>query len=170
MSHIGSNRDPCSPRSKLRALPTLAAVALATCLHSGATLAGEHDNCSDARGNLSVVNNGDGTTSGTITQGGRLNGSTQALFTSALTPTPDPSTFSYTDDYAVTSSKGVLKARNVGLFEVAAGLFSEIARIDPSTSTGRFAGATGVLYINGTTPDGGATFEAEITGEVCVQK
>lgn len=153
--------------SRLGTLPTLAAITLTACLYSQATWAGEHSDCTEASGHLSVVNNGNGTTSGAITQGGRLNGSTQALFTSALTPTPDPSTFSYTDDFAVTSHRGVLKARNVGIFDVVAGLFSEIAQIDPAASTGRFAGATGVLYVNGTTTDGGATFRAEITGEVC---
>lgn len=170
MSRIGSNRDASSPHRRLGTLPTLAAIALTACLHSGAAWAGDRGNCTEARGHLSVVNNFDGTTSGTITQGGRLNGSTQALFTSALTPTPDPSAFSYTDDFAVTSSRGVLKARNVGIFDVVAGLFTEIARIDPSSSTGRYAGATGVLYINGTTTDGGATFQAVITGEVCVPR
>lgn len=154
--------------SKLRTLAILVAFASTACLYSQATLAGSGRNCKMARGNLSVVNNGNGTTSGTITQGGRLNGTTQALFTSALTPTPDPSSLSYTDDFTVTSSTGVLKARNVGIFDVAVGLFSEIARIDPSASTGRFAGATGVLYINGMTTDGGATFQAEITGEICI--
>jgi hypothetical protein len=84
-----------------------------------------------------------------------------------LTPTPDPNAFSYTDDFAVATNKGLLKTNNVGIFDVVMGLFSEIARIDPSASTGRFAGATGVLYVNGATTDGGATFQAEITGEVC---
>lgn len=148
-------------------LQTLAAIAVAACLCSQAAWAGDHGSCTQARGHLSVVNNGNGTTSGTISQGGRLNGSTQAIFTSGFTLTPDPNTFSYTDDFAITSSKGVLKASNVGVFDVVAGLFSEIARIDPSASTGRFAGATGVLYVNGTTTDGGATFQAEISGEVC---
>jgi len=37
-------------------------------------------------GNLSVVNNLDGTTSGTITQGGKLNGTTKAIFNSAPIP------------------------------------------------------------------------------------
>jgi hypothetical protein len=50
---------------------------------------------------------------------------------------------------------------------VATGLFSEIARIDSNASTEDFAGATGALYINGKTADGGATFQAEITGEIC---
>jgi hypothetical protein len=108
--------------------------------------------------------------SGTITQGGILNGTTQAVFTSMFTPTPDPTTFSFTDDLSVTTSirpGGVLKTHNVAIFDVAAGVFSAIDRIDPNASTGQFAGATGVLYINGKTPDGGATIQAEITGEIC---
>ena len=123
--------------------------------------------CQKVQGNLSVVNNGDGTTSGTITQGGRLNGITQAAFTSTFTPTPDPTTVSFTDDLTLTNNKGVLKTHNVGIFDLATGLFSAINRIDPNTSTGGFAGATGVLYINGKTTDGGMTFQAEITGEIC---
>ena len=134
------------------------------------TLAGDDSDCKKVRGDLSVINNGNGTTSGAITQGGRLNGTTQALFTSALTPTPDATTFSYTDNFTVTSNGGVLKTRNVGILDGAAGLFTEFARIDPSTSTGRFAGATGVLYVNGATTDNGATFKAEIAGEICFAK
>ncbi len=71
-----------------------------------------------------------------------------------LRSTPDPNTFSYNDDFTVTTNHGVLKTHNVGIFDVATGLFSEIARIDPNASTGDFAGATGVLYINGKTADG----------------
>jgi hypothetical protein len=56
---------------------------------------------------------------------------------------------------------------NVGIFDVVTGVFSAIDRIDPDASTGDFAGATGVLYINGKTTDGGATIQAEITGEIC---
>ena len=114
-----------------------------------------------------MVNNGNGTTSGTITQGGRLNATTQAAFTSSFTPTPEPSTFSFTDDLTLTTINGVLRTHNVGIFNVATGVFSAINRIDPNASTGDFAGATGVLYINGKTADGGATFQAEISGEIC---
>lgn len=124
-------------------------------------------NCAKAKGDLLVVSNADGTTSGTITHGGKLKGTTQAVFTSAPTATPDANTLSYTDDFTITTNKGVLKTHNIGIFDVVLGLFSEIARIDPNASTGVFAGATGVLYINGTTTDAGATFQAEITGEVC---
>jgi hypothetical protein len=144
-----------------------ALVALAISLFSLAQSASAVSDCKKVQGSLSVVNNGNGTTSGTITQGGRLNGTTQAVFTSAFTPTPDPTTVSFTDDLTVTTVRGVLKTHNVGLYDVATGLFSAINRIDPTTSTGDFAGATGVLYINGKTTDGGATFQGEITGEIC---
>jgi hypothetical protein len=152
---------------KIRTPVTHALVALIIGLFSLPQSVTAVSNCQQAKGNLSVVNNGNGTTSGTITQSGKLHGTTQAVFTSALTPTADPNTFSYTDDFNVTTNRGILRTHNVGLFDVATGLFSEIAWIDPNASTGDFAGATGVLYINGKTTDGGATFQAEITGEIC---
>ncbi len=157
---------------KIRILATFAFVVLTIGLFSSSQLASAVSDCKKVKGNLSVVNNGNGTTSGTITQGGKLNGTTQAVFTSAFTPTPDSNTFSFTDDLSITITRGrintgVLKTHNVGIFDVATGLFSAIDRIDPNASTGDFAGTTGVLYINGKTTDGGATFQAEITGEIC---
>ena len=50
------------------------------------------------------------------------------------------------------------------------GIFTDIGRIDGANSTGIFAGATGVLFLSGTLPDGGATFEDEITGEICLDR
>lgn len=145
----------------------LAVIALAIGVFALSQPAAAAGDCTKSKGNLLVVNNGNGTTSGTILQGGKLNGITQVVFTSAFIPTPDANTISYTDDFTVTTNKGVLKTHNVGVFDVALGLFSEIARIDPNASTDAFAGATGVLYINGTTADSGATFQAAITGEIC---
>lgn len=122
--------------------------------------------CKQAIGTLNAVNNGN-SASGTITQAGRLNGTTEAVHTSGFTPTSDPTTFSFTDDLTLTTNQGVLKTHNVVIFDVARGLFSAIARIDPNSSTGDFAGATGVLYLNGRTIDGGATVQAEVTGNIC---
>lgn len=152
---------------RIRTLVTFALVALTIGLFSLTPSASAVSDCKNLHGTLSVVNNGNGTTSGTLTQGGRLNGTTQAMFTSSFTPTPDPSTFSFTDDLTLTTGNGVLKTHNVGIFDVATGVFSAINRIDPNASTGDFAGATGLLYVNGKTADGGATFQAEITGEIC---
>ena len=150
-----------------RTLATFALVALTIGLLPLAQSASAVSDCQKAKGHLSIVNNGNGTTSEIITQGGRLNGTAQAVFTSMFTPTPDPTTFSFTDDFTLTTNQGVLKTHSVGIYDVATGLLSIIARIDPNASTGDFAGATGVLYINGKTNDGGATFQAEITGEIC---
>lgn len=152
---------------RITTLATFAFVALTIGLTPLSESASPAKDCKQAKGNLSVVNNFDGSTSGVITQGGRLDGSTQAVFTSAFTSTPDPSAFSFTDDLTVTTKKGALKTHNVGVFDGARGLFSAINRIDPSTSTGDFAGTTGVLYISGKTTDGGTTFEAEVTGVIC---
>jgi hypothetical protein len=148
-------------------LKTFASVALTLSLFMSSQSVSAVSGCRNVKGNESVVNNGDGTTSGTITHGRKLNGTTQTVFTSAFTPTPDPTCFSFTDDLTLTTNDGVLQTHNVTLFDTANGLFSAIARIDPAASTGDFAGATGVLYINGRTTDGGATFEAELTGEIC---
>ncbi len=149
---------------KIRTLMTFASVALTISLFSlaqSASAGGSH--CMRVNGNLS---GGGGL--GTITQGGRLNGTTQAVFTSMPIPTSDPTTISFTDDLTVTTyHNGVLRTHNVAIFDTARGVFTAIDRIDPNTSTGMFAGATGVLYINGRTPDGGATIQAEITGEIC---
>ncbi len=137
---------------------------LITAVVATSVLAGD---CQQVKGIESVVNNGNGTTSGTITEGGKLNGTTQTVFTSAFTPTPEPSTFSFTDDLTLTTNKGILRTHNVTLFDAATGLFTALARIDANTSSGEFAGATGVLYINGKTTDGGATFQGEVTGSMC---
>ena len=150
-----------------RTLGTFALVALTVGLFPIAQSASTLSDCQKAKGHLSIVNNGNGTTSEIITQGGRLNGTAQAVFTSAFTPTSDPTTFSFTDDFTVTTNNGVLRTHSVGIYDVATGLLSIIARINPNAGTGDFAGAAGVLYINGKTTDGGATFQAEITGEIC---
>ena len=152
---------------KNRVLPTFALVALSIGLFSSSRSVLAVSDCQKAKGSESVVNNGNGTTSGTITQGGKLNGTTRTVFTSGFTPTTEPNTFSFTDDLTLTTNEGVLRTHNVTLFDAANGVFSAIARIDPNASTGDFAGAVGVLYINGKTTDGGATFQGEITGEIC---
>ncbi len=152
---------------KIRTLATFALVVLTIGLFSLAQSASAVSDCKKAKGNISLVSNGNGTFSGTIPQGGKLNGTALAVFTSAFTPTPDQTTFSFTDNLTVTTNSGILRTHNVGVFDVATGLFTAFDRIDPNASTGDFAGATGVLYLNGKTTDGGATFQAEITGEVC---
>ncbi len=151
----------------MKKLTTLVFVTLTITFFSMTGPASANRDCTKVKGNLKVLNNGNGTTSGAIAQGGRLNGATAAIFTSGFTPTPDPNAFSLTDDLTITTHRGVLMTHNVAILDVATGLFTAINRIDPHASSGRFSGATGVLYVNGSTADGGATFEAEIAGEIC---
>lgn len=162
---------------KTKKLTTLVAVVFTFCSfpleHS--TSAQEHSTsaqsayrrCRNVNGKLSEVNSANGTT-GRITNGGILNGTTQLIFTSGVLATPDPTTVSYTDDFSVTTNRGVLKTHNAGIFDFATGLFSEIARIDPDGSSGIFAQATGSLFTSGKTSDGGATYLSNITGEICL--
>jgi hypothetical protein len=152
---------------KIRIAAAFAFVALTIGLFSVSPSVSASRGCQKVKGNASAVNNGNGTASGTITQGGRLDGTTQTVFTSAFAATPDPTTFSFTDNLTLTTNKGVLQTHNVTLGDIANGVFTVIARIDPTASTGDFAGATGVLYINGKITDGGAAFQEEITGEIC---
>lgn len=153
-----------STTSRYAALVVIGSIAASLC--QGA-IADDRRKCKSVDADLAVIANGDGTTRGTVKHGGKLDGTSRAVFTSALVATPNPAAFSYTDDFSITTDRGVLKAHNVGLFVVSNGLFSEIAVIDSGTSTGNFAAATGSLYITGKTSDGGATFQAEITGEIC---
>lgn len=127
--------------------------------------------CPPVKANLSVKNLGDGTMRGIITSDDRkrLNGTAMLVSTGVFTPTPDSTTYSFTDDLVFESvaGKGILRTHNVGIIDVATGLFTSINRIDPKASEGFFEGAFGVLYIHGRTFDGGETFNAEVTAEIC---
>jgi hypothetical protein len=104
--------------------------------------------------------------SGTIVQGGRLNGTSQVVLATGFAPTADPFTFSFTDNFTLTTSEGVLRTHNVSLFDTANGVSTAVARIDPNSSEGIFAGATGVLFLNGMVTDSVGGFLATITGEI----
>lgn len=157
-------------RLRIKKIATFTLVALTIGLFSSAQTVSAKG-CPAVKANLSVKNNGDGTMSGIITSedSKRLNGTALSVSTSVFTPTPDVTTYSFTDDLTFKSvaAKGILRTHNVGIIDVATGLFSSINRIDPKESEGFFEGAFGVLYINGRTYDGGETFYAEVTGEIC---
>ena len=116
------------------------------------------------------VYRGGNTTSGTVTEGNILSGKTLTIFTSAAFPTPVSSMVSYSGDLTITTNQGQLKVLNVYLYDSGTGLFTVLGRIDSNSSTGRFAGATGVLYINGKTVGTAIpfTYPASISGEICL--
>lgn len=128
--------------------------------------------CKEAKGTWVDVFTGGNTTSGTITKGGILNGTTLTVYTSGAFPTPVPTTVSYTGDLTITTDKGQLKTSTVFLYDFPTGLWTAMGRINTVASTGRFAEATGVLYFNGRTVGSAVpiTYPSEIAGEICLVK
>ncbi len=86
----------------------------------------------------------------------------------ALTSPPLNPTDHYTGDFTITTKKGVLKTRSVGVFElVGNGLGTQFDRVLPDQSTGKFAGATGVLYFNFLSDSSGTAFTSSYSGQIC---
>jgi hypothetical protein len=113
------------------------------------------------------------TTAGTIR--GDLRGTTS--FTgdaSSLTPISGPSspplnsTFSYTGDLIITTRKGTLTTRSIGVFElVPFGVGTQFDRV--ISGTGKFQGATGLLYFNFTANSDLSGFTSSVAGELCLE-
>lgn len=152
--------------AKTRNLITLGAVVLTFCLLTLQETASAQsaNNCMRVKGTFLDVTSS-GSTTGTITNGGILNGTTETVFNGDFV-FPDPTTVSFTGDYSLTTERGVLKTHNVYIFDFARGVGTALYRIDPNVSTGVFVGATGVLYSNGKATDS-ATVQGHLVGEIC---
>ncbi len=147
---------------------TRATAVVALGLFSLAECAWGQSNCKQAKGDAVVVAVGAGPASGPITNGGGLNGTVTQVFTSAAFPTPDPTIVSFAGDLTITTNQGQLKASVVTLFDFSNGVGTSQARINPASSTGRFAGATGFLFFNGqATASSPFTDHLEIAGQIC---
>lgn len=112
-----------------------------------------------------------GTVSGPVTNGGILNGQLEDVinFGAGFIFTPDPTVISYTTSLTITTLLGQLKASPVTTQSVVTGSGAEWGSIDPDTSTGRFAGATGLIFVH-FKPVGDPSvgpYEAEITADIC---
>jgi hypothetical protein len=106
---------------------------------------------------------------GTITQGGILNGTTVTVFTGGPSSTPDAVTFTFANTLTITTIQGQLKVKVVNLFHVPTTVASGFGNIDTNASTGRFAGATGTLFINGKAiSDNPFTVKFDVSGEICL--
>jgi hypothetical protein len=126
-------------------------------------------NCKQVKGEQAAVFDPvTNTSTGSITKGGLLNGTAWEAFGTAVAPTPDPTTVSFTADFTIATPHGDLKASNVYILDVVTGFAAILGRINPTTSTGMFAGATGVLHIAGKTISfDPLTVQGEMTGEIC---
>jgi hypothetical protein len=76
----------------------------------------------------------------------------------------------YTTDLTITTIHGQLKVTPVTTQSIVTGAGTEWGNINPTTSTGRFAGATGLIFIT-FKPIGDPSigpYEAEFSGEICL--
>ncbi len=128
----------------------------------------ENANCKQVKGNL-TVNFGPGTASGVLTNGSVLNGTVESVFApGSVVPTADPTAITFSGTTSITTNKGVLVTRDVYLIDFVLTLGPGMLRIDPATSSGEFAGATGLIYLNPNVE--GPLGHAEIGGQICFAK
>ena len=131
-----------------------------------------NSNCKKLKGHgVQVFDPATGVVSGAVTNAGILNGTLEEVIDIAggFVFTPDPTVVSYRSSLTITTIHGQLRARPVTTQSIVTGAGGEWANIDPSASTGRFAGATGLIYI-AFKPVGDPSvgpYVADITGEVC---
>ena len=150
-------------------ITTMMALAFSICLLNGVSsiqAQPTHRRCKAVRGNLGVVFS-PGAANGSITNGGFLNGSVaQAFNPGSVVPTADPTSITFTGDSTITTIHGTLVTRDVYLFDFVRLLGPAMFRVDPVASTGIFAGAEGVIYLN---PVSAATDtgQAELGGRIC---
>ena len=93
-----------------------------------------------------------------------------ATFDSDGFPTPVPTAFSYTAAFTLATRHGKLKGTRLFLSDVGTGWSVDMTNIDPGASTGIFAGATGVLYVNqveSNTAPPPTTYRSEVRAVIC---
>jgi hypothetical protein len=132
-----------------------------------------NSNCKKLKGiRIDVFDPATGIVNGTVTHAGILNGSTEDVinFDAGFVVTPDPNVVAYTGDSTITTIHGQLKISAVITQSIVTGVFTQLGNIDPNTSTGKFAGATGVIFFNGV-PIGDPSigpYKSVIGGEICL--
>jgi hypothetical protein len=151
------------PISRKLTIPVSAILGLG--LLSVSQSARAQSNCKDITGHTVQIPSAGG---GPVTNAGDLTGTATAVFFGPPFPTNEPNTFSFTFNFTLTTHLGELKATVVNLYDNATGVTTGQGRIDPAASTGRFAGATGILFLSGTTPSFSPfTVELDLSGKIC---
>jgi hypothetical protein len=160
--------------SVLRRLPGFALLILAipSSLLFESPVAAQSNSCIRAEGEWLDTLNGPGT-SGITAGAGLLNGTTETVYSPAFVVTPDPNVVSFIAETTITTNQGLLVTNNVYLYNFVTGVGTAFGTINAGASTGRFAGATGVIYFNtiqtiGAFPN--QSFKSTITGAVCLAR
>lgn len=129
-------------------------------------------NCKKIRGNsVQVFDPATGVVSGPVTNAGILNGTINDVidFGAGFLFTPDPNVLAYLTDFTITTTHGQLKSKPVTTQSIITSVGAEWGSIDPNTSTGAFAGATGTFWLS-FKPIGDPVigpWEADLTVEIC---
>jgi hypothetical protein len=130
--------------------------------------------CHVVQGNLvEVFDPATNGTTGTIRNAGWLNGTVEAVFNSGTFTTPDPNKVTFSSTVTITTPHGVLHGiGRVYLFDFVTGRGSDITNIDSESSTGIFAGATGVVYSNLLKTVSVATgpYHSVLTARICLPR
>ncbi len=106
---------------------------------------------------------GGGSTTATISNGGLLEGTTQANF--AASGSPPTLALSGTVKFLTNNDGATLTVSVTGTFNLSNGQFAASGPV--SASTGKLAGATGSLAFEGVENLNNGTFTETITGNVC---
>lgn len=119
-------------------------------LPGGNSIRSANSDCKTIRANsFQLFDPSTGTVSGPVTNSGILDGNLEDVINlgAGFLPTPDPTVFAYTTDFTITTLHGKLKAAPVTIQSVVTGNGAEWGEINPSTSTGKFAGASGSISV-----------------------
>jgi hypothetical protein len=126
--------------------------------------------CKKVKGNMvQVADPSSHSATGTISNGGFLNGTSMAVFNSSPTATPVPTQVTFTSTFVLTTNHGQLNGNATYLFDFSTGQGTAIVKIDPAVGTGIFAEATGVLFVNLLKSDtvGIGPFHEVLGGQIC---
>ena len=125
------------------------------------------NDCKEAKGNTVEVFDRVSTATGTLSNGGWLDGTTVVVFFGPGYPTPDPTEVTFASTFILTTIQGQLKGTRIYLYDVVTGQSTIMLKINPKESTGIFAGATGLLFFNEIKNAMQTTFYSEVGGQVC---
>ena len=158
---------------KARKVAVVAAVFPVGLLALGASLGAKSPDvrCHKLEGSLvELFDPETGSTKGTLTNAEWLNGTAEAVFNSAPFVTPDPNKVTFSSTMTITTRHGDLHGLNrVYLFDFVTGRGTDVTDIDRASSTGVFAGATGVVYTNlvKTVSAARGPYHSVVTGRIC---
>jgi len=140
--------------------------------NSAQPLASENSNCKTIRGNgVQTFDPVTGVVTGPVTNSGLLDGNLEDAinFGAGFLFTPDPTVVAYTTNLTITTVHGQLRASPVTIQSILTAKGAEWGEINPSTSTGKFAGATGTISVV-FKPVGDPSvgpYEADVSADIC---